>query len=310
MTRVFTTVGVFGCLALVFGLTARAHSGFEPESDEFGPWSEPVNLGPIVNSSANDAAPYISRDGLSLYFHSSRNAAPTNPDIYVSRRKAIDLPWEPPVNLGPIVNSGAAEAGPMLTRNGRLMVFASARTGNFDLYATQRRDTHDDFAWDAPVALPAPINGPSFDVTGDFFETPDGGLQLYFSSDRANGGGVNGLDIWVSEWRNGTWSDPQYVSELNSAFQDARPAISKDGLEIIFASGRTGNLDLYVSRRRHIWEAWSAPENLGPVLNTAADDIQPALSANDQTLYFASSRSGNFDLYASTRSRLHGHHTH
>jgi len=35
-------------------------------------WGEPVNLGPIVNSSSHDGGPSISADGLLLYFYSDR----------------------------------------------------------------------------------------------------------------------------------------------------------------------------------------------------------------------------------------------
>jgi Tol biopolymer transport system component len=63
-------------------------------------------------------------------------------------------------------------------------------------------------------------------------------------------------------------------------------------------------LDLFVSRRRHLHDPWSTPENLGPTVNSPAGDIHPALSANGRTLYFASARSGQFDLYACTRAKL------
>ena|SRR2546426_10360034 len=35
-------------------------------------WSEPVNLGDVVNSNVFDAAPTLSKDGLSLYLTSTR----------------------------------------------------------------------------------------------------------------------------------------------------------------------------------------------------------------------------------------------
>lgn len=62
-----------------------------------------------------------------------------------------------------------------------------------------------------------------------------------------------------------------------------------------------------MARRRHGWEAWWAPETLGPPVNTASGEIQPALSADGRTLYFASTRLdslGSFDLYASTRTKV------
>jgi hypothetical protein len=54
----------------------------------FDVWSPPVNLGAIVNSGANDLTPYLSGDGLSLYFGSDRVAAGQSGlvDLYVTRR--------------------------------------------------------------------------------------------------------------------------------------------------------------------------------------------------------------------------------
>lgn len=309
MKRVIAALWVLVCVAFLVRMRVEASSHAEsPEADaQFGPWSPPVNLGPIVNSATNEAGPAISRDGLSLYFHSSRGVAPPNPDVYVSRRKAIDLPWEAPVSLGAILNADVVHAGPTLSRNGHLMFFGSFRSGSFDILVSRRTKTHDDFAWEAGVPLPAPINGSSFDVPSDYFEDPHGGAELYFASDRGNGLGPAGLHIYVTHVRHdGTWSDPQYVAELNSAFVDDRPTVRADGLEVILNSSREGNLDLYVSRRNHVWEPWSTPESLGLTVNSAAADLHPTLSADGRTLYFASSRSGNFDLYASTRSKTLG----
>jgi Tol biopolymer transport system component len=308
MTRTRIGFGVLASVAVLITANLGANGTMGRDGDDgeaFGPWSAPVHLGPVVNSTALDAGPSISRDGLSLYFHSARAGLPSNPDLYVSHRAAIDLPWEAPVKLGPAIDTDLAEAGPTVSKNGHFLFFGAFRSGSFDVYVSRRQNTADDLAWEAPVALPWPINGPSFDVPSDYFENPHGDAQLYFASDRANGLGAPGLDLYVSDLRrDGTWSDPVYVTELNSAFQDDRPAIRADGLEIIFGSSREGSLDLYVSRRDHVHDAWSAPVNLGAVVNSTGNDIHPALSANGRTLYFASNRSGNFDLYACTRSKI------
>ena len=54
----------------------------------FDVWSPPVNLGAIVNSGANDLTPYLSGDGLSLYFGSDRVVPEQSGlvDLYVTRR--------------------------------------------------------------------------------------------------------------------------------------------------------------------------------------------------------------------------------
>ena len=63
-TRNMTALGSAIVLACAF--TAS------PDAQKYSEWSAPVNLGPIVNSTFLDRAPAISKDGLSLYFGSSR----------------------------------------------------------------------------------------------------------------------------------------------------------------------------------------------------------------------------------------------
>src|SRR5262245_705732 len=71
-------------------------------------WTEPVNLGPVVNSSSNDSHPALSPDGLSLYITSTRPGGVSSgigtEEIWVSRRASLNDPWGPPQNLGPTIN--------------------------------------------------------------------------------------------------------------------------------------------------------------------------------------------------------------
>ncbi|MEJ7661352.1 MAG: OmpA family protein [Hymenobacter sp.] len=68
------------------------------------------------------------------------------------------------------------------------------------------------------------------------------------------------------------------------------------------AAGRgVGGCDLYISRRRG--QEWTAPRNLGPLVNSKAWDSQPSLSADGRTLYFSSQRGGGLgghDIYVTT----------
>jgi len=57
------------------------------------PWTEPVNLGPNVNSSGSEWAPSISTDGLTLVFSSGLSM------IRATTRKSIDDEWEPSVHI-------------------------------------------------------------------------------------------------------------------------------------------------------------------------------------------------------------------
>jgi Tol biopolymer transport system component len=99
-------------------------------------WSEPKNLGATINSSAYDAAPCISNDGLVLFFHSERIGGYGSIDIWVTRRETPDDPWEEPFNLGPLVNTSLGDGGPALSTDGKTLYFMSGETQNFkaDLY--------------------------------------------------------------------------------------------------------------------------------------------------------------------------------
>ena len=54
------------------------------------PWSTPVNLGAVVNSTVLDFRPALSFDGTELYFHSARSGGYGGFDIYRSTRTKAD----------------------------------------------------------------------------------------------------------------------------------------------------------------------------------------------------------------------------
>jgi len=103
------------------------------------------------------------------------------------------------------------------------------------------------------------------------------------------------------------WSEPVNLGlPVNSDFADVPGHVSKDGLSFYIFSGSArgggvGNLDLWVSRRDSVDDAWGTPQNLGTTVNSTLRDVNPTLSADEHRLYFASDRSGNFDLYVSYR---------
>jgi Tol biopolymer transport system component len=110
----------------------------------------------------------------------------------------------------------------------------------------------------------------------------------------------------------GTFSAPTLVTELNSSRVDRDARLSKDGLEIFFASDRDGPvsnpqyLDIWSATRERTSDSWGAPVKLGTNVNSAAIEAVPTLSWDGMTLMFVSFRAGNPDLYQSTRTRITG----
>ncbi len=71
-----------------------------------GSWSEPKNIGPIVNTGESESTPFIAPDGVTMYFSSSGHLGYGNNDIFMTRR--LDDTWQnwtEPENLGPIINT-------------------------------------------------------------------------------------------------------------------------------------------------------------------------------------------------------------
>ena len=296
-----------GAIVLVWTFTASSRA------QKYSDWSAPINLGPTVNSTSMDRGPAISKDGLSLYFASNRpDGSFGGEDIYVSQRETRDGQWGPPENLGSIINTTDNEMVPALSRDGHLLFFASNRPGGFggvDIWVSRREHTHDDFAWQPPENLGAGVNSLSLDEGPSYFENDDAGVpQLYFSSGMNRPGGAG---IYVSEQApDGSFGPAVLVVELGGGGVTSRPSIRHDGLEIFFTSNRPGSIansqDLWVATRETVFDAWSEPVNLGSPVNSELVDVQPYISSDGETLFFASNRltGGPTDLYMSTRTKL------
>jgi hypothetical protein len=295
-----TALGVAIVLVSAFTASSRAQ--------KYSDWSTPINLGPNVNSTSMDRGPAISKDGLSLYFASNRPGGVGGEDIYVSQRETRDGEWGPAINLGPIINTTASEMVPALSRDGHLLFFSSTQPGGFgsaDIWVSRREHTHDDFAWQPAENLGAGVNSTSIDAGPGYFDNDEvGAPQLYFNSNRLGGSG----SIYVSEQAaDGSFGPAVLVLELGDG---GRASIRHDGLEIFFTSSRPGSIansiDLWVATRETVFDAWSEPINLGSPLNSELVDVQPYISSDRETLFFASNRPGGgpTDLYMSTRTKL------
>ncbi len=278
---------------------------------DFSDWSTPVNIGPIVNSTFAEGGPAISKDGLSLYFHSDRPGGEGSTDFWVSQRAARDEPWGPPIHLGGVINTPSTEAVAALSRDEHWLFFTSDRPGGLggnDIWASYRQHTHDPFGWQPAINLGAGVNSAFGDSAPSYFANDDGGApQLFFHSARP--GGIGGTDIYVSELFNGTFGPASLVAELSSPGGEQHPSIRFDGLEIFFFSDRpvsVGGVDLWAATRRTVFDPWSTPRNLGPIVNSVFGDVQPYISSDRRTLFFQAARPsglGSQDIWVTSRSK-------
>ena len=183
--------------------------------------------------------------------------------------------------------------------------------GGDDLFVTRRRNQRDDFGWDLPDNLGGGVNSASNELTPVYLEDDEGTITLYFASNRP--GGLGGPDVYASVMNNdGTFGPASLVSVLSSISSDLFPTPRRDGLELFLSSNRVGTLgnqDLWVSTRPSTLDPWSAPVNLGPFVNTTANDLGGGLSFSRTTFSFHSNRAGGAggaDLYEMTREKITG----
>ena len=247
----------------------------------------PENLGPTVNSPYWEGVFDVSSDGLELYFGSDRPGGRGGGDLWVTTRTSVADPWEAPVNLGAPVNGSYGEGAPCISHDGLSLYFGSGRpggSGGWDIYITTRATLED--LWGNPVNLGTAVNSASDESSPSI--SPDG-LSLYFQSGRP--GGTGGIDIYVST-RTSTsepWGPAVNLGPIvNHSGNDNFPSISDDGLRLYFSHFFSNTVQLWVTTRTSISDAWSQPVNLGWVA------VSPRFSADGSVMYIGSHEYGSY----------------
>jgi hypothetical protein len=311
MNGLSRTVVVLGvavvAMVLVGGVLAQASWAPAQKIDEInGNNSE-------VNTASLDGCPIQSPNGLNLYVASNRPGGRGGLDIWVATRATTSAPWGAPVNLGEPVNSAADDFCP--TPVGERGLFFVSREalpgacGQGDIYFTHRTGSS---GWAEPERLLCAPAGPNseLDEQGPAWVAVDrklrGPKQLYFSRSSVTPN-IPG-EIFMSTRQNGArFGTATAVTALNdAAANDIQPNVRADGLEVMFSSNRAGGgggQDIWASTRSAVAGPWSAPVNLGPLVNTPAGETRPSLSRDGRQLLFgrAPGPEGSSDVYVSLR---------
>jgi Tol biopolymer transport system component len=213
--------------------------------------------------------------------------------------------WGPPVRLGAPLGTPCPEDAAEISRDGRFLYFYFTRGILAELppaeifhpchgtYRAERSGDH--FATPAFFDLGKGVDQ-SLDGAPSF--SPDGRTVYFHSTRLLNTGWQQNppvddyLDLYVAELTGGEPGPAHNLGpSVNSVHPDGEPAIHPDGVSLYFTSSRPGGLggdDLWVTTRQGA--DWSAPINLGPPVNTAGNELQPAFTADGDTMYFTSDR--------------------
>jgi peptidoglycan-associated lipoprotein len=209
------------------------------------------------------------------------------------------------------LNTPFAEYAPAYS-NG-ILYFASSR-GNSRIYEASGTPFTDLYQVETKAAnvelntlktIPGNINSPNVN-TGCITFTPDGKLMVFARGNTGKKKGAEDVDLFLSRFRNGAWSDPIPININTPKFWESTPALSPDGRTLYFSSNRPGGyggLDLY-SAQMDSRGRFGKVRNLGADVNTAGDDTFPYMADNSK-LYFSSDGHpgyGMLDLFVVNRA--------
>ena len=205
------------------------------------------------------------------------------------------------------LNSPSSDFGGTLMASTGELVFASGRDGQkkylgngesyTDLYAI-KFDNAAAMTGGTARKLEGPFNSENrLEASATY--TPDGHTMVFARSNTGRKNDYHGpdgskttlqsVDLWISYYKAGTWSEPILANINDRTADDFSPAFAPDGTTLYFASGRKGGQggnDLYRATLGPNGR-FSPAENLGETINSAGNDNFPGV-APDGTLYFAS----------------------
>ena len=160
----------------------------------------------------------------------------------------------------------------------------------------------------AAVPLPGDVNGRFHD--GPAVISADGRTMYFTRSDyyrfrlNKDEAGTSHLMLFRAELApDGRWGKVSSFAYNGEDFSAGHAALSADGALLYYISdmpGGFGGTDLYACERTA--DGWGYPRNLGPTVNTAANEMFPSLHGD--TLYFASNGHrglGGLDVFRSFR---------
>lgn len=136
--------------------------------------------------------------------------------------------------------------------------------------------------------------------------TPDGKTMVFAKGNSGKRKGTSDVDLYLSRFRNGQWSEPTPININQPDAWESTPAMSPDGRTLYFSSNRKGGfggLDIY-SAQMDGRGRFGKVKNMGPDINTAGAELFPYVSENGK-LYFSSDGQpgyGMLDIFVVNRA--------
>jgi Tol biopolymer transport system component len=222
-----------------------------------------------INSEGADAYPWISPDGLTLYFSQGSSVSESN--LYVARRATLNDMFADVSQVGQRIPEGSFSC--WLSNDEKDIYYINSRK----LYHSSRISRTAAFGEPKEVVLPGVsgfISGPSL--------SPDG-KQLFIYN---HGSDAKKILHFINE------EDGNFVSagelEFPLGYEPNPGQLSKDGLKYYVTLGNSDSEKLYMLSRKSLNESFDNALSVPSVNNSGSVD-QPSVSADGSVVVFVKS---------------------
>ncbi len=204
-----------------------------------------------------------------------------------------------PQNMGDSVNSIYPEYYPALTIDGKKLIFTRRVERDEDFYECELKNG----SWSKAMPLSGSVNTNLNEGAQNISQ--DGEWIVFTGCNYPEGTGS--CDLYISYKTKIGWSEAQNLGPvINTDYWESSPSLSPDKRDLYFSSDRPdgyGGRDIWVSHKNEKGN-WGSPINLGPDVNTKADESCAFMYADNQTLFFNSNGHpgyGQTDLFFSKK---------
>jgi peptidoglycan-associated lipoprotein len=175
--------------------------------------------------------------------------------------------------------------------------------GFYDMWVAPLKKTRGELTVQSPELLKGTANRKYNEGSATFNSK---GSTMFFTVCGGDDGKLTTCQIYSSNRRGrDEWDDPIKLDFCDTAYTYGHPSLSNDGKTLYFSAdipGGYGGKDIWMVKEVGRGKTWSDPINLGPEINTDADEMFPSI-ADDGTLYFSSNGHvgmGGLDMFKST----------
>lgn len=224
---------------------------------------------------------YFSRKGATFNFGQANNS-----DIWMAYAEQEPLQWKDPINLGPQINSAVDEQVVSINLEGNRLYFTKSIEQQTILYLIEKQGRR----WGKERTVPIP-GLENFTLIKSYMVSMD--EQTLFLCASKDSISTNADIYYARKGLFGQWSYPTLLPiPIDKQGDECSVFLAADNKSLFFASDGLeglGGYDLYYCKREHAdWTSWSEPQNMGPSVNSKANEYGLSMPLSGKQMSFIS----------------------